>query len=68
MDLSVHAIVMGWDFDMTFVKQCYICFHIQKGIKLFGTNPDKWISVGKYRVPGNGSIIATIEASSQVKA
>ena len=32
----------------------------QNGIKLFGTNPDKFTIVGKYKVPGAGSIIAAI--------
>jgi ribonucleotide monophosphatase NagD (HAD superfamily) len=45
---------------MTFAKQCYICFHIQNGIKFFGTNPDKYTSIGGYKVPGCGSILASI--------
>ena len=45
---------------MTFAKQCLIGFYAQNGIKLFGTNPDKFTIVGKYKLPGAGSIIAAI--------
>jgi ribonucleotide monophosphatase NagD (HAD superfamily) len=53
---------------MTFIKQCYISFHIQNGIKLFGTNPDKFINLGGYKLPGNGAILAAIEASCHTQA
>lgn len=53
---------------MTFAKQCYICFHIQNGIKFFGTNPDKYTSIGGYKVPGCGSILASIEMGCKTKA
>lgn len=59
---------MGFDYEMTFTKLCYICFHVQNGIKLFGTNPDKWTSAGKYRAPNNGSLIDVIEVACLVKA
>lgn len=53
---------------MTFSKQCLIGFHIQHGVKLFGTNPDKYTMIGSYKVPGAGSIIAGIETGFNTKA
>lgn len=53
---------------MTFMKQCLIGFHIQNGIKFFGTNPDKYTMIGSYKVPGAGSIITCIEISTNTKA
>lgn len=45
---------------MTFGKQCLVGFHLQNGIKFFGTNPDKYTMIGEYKVPGAGSIITAI--------
>ena len=52
--------VVGWDKDMSFFKQCLVIFQVQKGAKLFGTNPDKYTIIGGYKVPGCGSILASI--------
>lgn len=68
LDLSIQAIVVGWDPEMTFAKQCLIGFHVQHGVKLFGTNPDKYTMIGKYKIPGAGSIIAAIETGFAVQA
>lgn len=46
---------------MTFTKQCLIGFHLQHGVKFFGTNPDRYTMIGSYKVPGAGAIIAGIE-------
>lgn len=57
MDETIQGIVVGWDNSMTFNKTCLIGFHLQKGVKFFGTNPDKYTMIGGYKVPGAGSII-----------
>lgn len=66
--MTIDAIVVGWDPEMTFSKQCLIGFHVQNGVKLFGTNPDKYTMIGSYKVPGAGSIIAAIETGFNTKA
>lgn len=53
---------------MTFTKQCLIGFHLQHGVKLFGTNPDRYTMIGSYKVPGAGAIIAGIEEGFNCKA
>lgn len=53
---------------MSFSKACLISFHLQNGAKFFGTNPDKFTMIGGYKVPGAGSIIASIEESLGLKA
>lgn len=60
MDPNVQGIVVGWDNEMTFSKICLIGFHLQKGVKFFGTNPDKFTMIRGFKVPGAGSIIASI--------
>ena len=60
IDESCEGIVVGWDSQMTFLKSCLISFHLQRGAKFFGTNPDKFTKIGGYKVPGAGSIISSI--------
>ena len=59
---------MGWDCEMSFSKSCLISFHLQNGVKFFGTNPDKFTMIRGYKVPGAGSILASIEESTGIKA
>ena len=53
---------------MTYAKSCLACYHIQKGVKFFGTNPDKFTLIRGFRIPGCGSILSTIEKGSKTKA
>ena len=41
---------------------------MQKGAKLIATNPDKYTMIGGFKVPGNGSIVSSIETASQIRA
>ena len=47
---------------------CLASFHVQKGAKLIGTNPDKFTMIAGFRTPGNGSILSCVEQASGVKA
>ena len=53
---------------MTYAKSCLACYHIQKGVKFFGTNPDKFTMIRGFRIPGCGSILSTIEKGCKVEA
>ena len=53
---------------MTYAKSSLACYHIQKGIKFFGTNPDKYTLIRGFLIPGCGSIISTIESGCKTKA
>lgn len=61
LDLSVQAIVVGWDLEMTLLKQAFISFHLQNGVKFFGTNPDRYTMIEQYKVPSCGSILKALE-------
>ncbi len=52
---------------MTYAKICLASFHIQKGAKFFGTNPDKFSMVRGLKVPSAGSMLSLIEMASKVK-
>jgi len=51
---------------MTYSKICLASFHIQKGAKFFGTNPDKYSLVRGMKVPSAGSMLSLIEMASKV--
>lgn len=43
-------------------------FHIQTGAKLIGTNPDQYTMNLGYKVPGNGSMLKSVEVATGVPA
>lgn len=66
-DPKCEAVVVGYDKFMTYAKICLASFHIQKGAKFFGTNPDKFSYVRGLKVPSCGSMIDLIEAATKTK-
>ena len=61
-------VVVGFDTDVTYEKFVVATLAIQKGATFIGTNPDKNIPTERGLLPGAGSVIAMIEASTQQKA
>ena len=61
-------VVVGLDTVVSFVKFVVATLAIQKGATFIGTNPDKNIPTERGLLPGAGSVIAMIEASTQQKA
>lgn len=61
-------VVVGLDTDVTYEKFVVATLAIQKGATFIGTNPDKNIPTERGLLPGAGSMIAMIEASTQQKA
>lgn len=61
-------VVVGLDTDVTYEKFVVATLAIQKGATFIGTNPDKNIPTERGLLPGAGSVIAMIEASTQQKA
>lgn len=61
-------VVIGLDTDVTYEKFVVATLAIQKGATFIGTNPDKNIPTERGLLPGAGSVIAMIEASTQQEA
>lgn len=61
-------VVVGLDTDVTYEKFVVATLAIQKGATFIGTNPDKNIPTERGLLPGAGSVIAMIEASTQQKS
>lgn len=61
-------VVVGLDTDVTYEKFVTATLAIQKGATFIGTNPDKNIPTERGLLPGAGSVIALVEASTQQKA
>ncbi len=52
---------------MTYQKLSRATLHIRAGAPFYGTNPDKTFPTPQGLVPGAGSILAAIEAATDVK-
>lgn len=61
-------VVIGLDTEVTYEKFVVATLAIQKGATFIGTNPDKNIPTERGLLPGAGSVIAMIEASTQQEA
>lgn len=61
-------VVVGLDTEVTYEKFVTATLAIQKGATFIGTNPDKNIPTERGLLPGAGSVIALIEASTQRSA
>lgn len=61
-------VIVGLDTEVTYEKFVKATLAIQKGGKFIGTNPDKNIPTERGLLPGAGSVIAMVEASTQQKA
>ncbi len=60
------AVVVGLDWHINYAKLRRATLHIRAGVPFYGTNPDKTYPTPQGLVPGAGSILAAIEAASEV--
>lgn len=66
-DTTVDAVVAGIDWHLNYPKLLRATFHIRAGAAFYGTNPDKSFPTPQGLAPGAGSILAALEAASDVK-
>lgn len=64
----VDAVVVGYDNEVTFEELKEATLLIQEGAIFIGTNPDTNIPTEEGLVPGNGALLAFLEASTGVAA
>ncbi len=65
-DTNVDAVVAGIDRTITYEKLSKATRLIRKGAEFIGTNPDKTFPMPDGLAPGAGSILAAIEAATDV--
>ncbi len=65
---KVDAVVVGYDNEVTFEEFKEATLLIQAGAIFIGTNPDTNIPTEEGLVPGNGALLAFLEASTGVEA
>ncbi len=66
-DRNVDFVVVGIDFNLTYEKLKEAALAIRAGATFIGTNPDKTLPMEEGLYPGNGAILAALEASTGVK-
>lgn len=63
----IDYVVVGLDTKLTYERLKYACLAIRSGAKFIGTNPDTTYPSEIGIVPGTGSIIASLKASTDVE-
>ncbi|WP_071131886.1 TIGR01457 family HAD-type hydrolase [Enterococcus timonensis] len=66
VDSDADYVVVALDNHLTYEQIVLATLNIQAGAKFIGTNPDKNIPTERGLLPGAGSVIAFVEASTQV--
>ncbi len=66
-DQNVVAVVAGIDRELTYQKIATAMRLIRSGAGFFGTNPDKTYPMPDGLIPGAGTVLAAIEAATDVK-
>ncbi|MCL5428443.1 MAG: HAD-IIA family hydrolase [Chloroflexi bacterium] len=66
-DTDCLAVVVGLDRELTYDKLATATHLIRSGVAFIGTNPDRTLPSPNGEVPGAGSILAALEAASDVK-
>jgi 4-nitrophenyl phosphatase len=64
---SPQAVVVGVNFDLTYDTLTQATLHIRNGAEFVGTNPDKTFPSPLGLVPGAGSLVAALQASTDVE-
>ncbi|HEY42889.1 MAG TPA: HAD-IIA family hydrolase [Anaerolineae bacterium] len=64
---GVRAVVVGLDRQSTWEQLAEAALAIQTGALFLGTNPDVTFPIERGQVPGNGAILAALEAATGVK-
>lgn len=65
-DRDVQAVVVGMDRQVTYDKLARATLLIRAGALFVGTNPDKTLPMPEGEIPGNGALLALLEAASGV--
>jgi len=60
------AVVVALDRSINYEKLCKATLLIRSGVPFIGTNPDRTFPTPEGQVPGAGSILATIQAATDV--
>ncbi len=63
---DVAAVVVGWDRKLTYDKLKIATLAIRRGAYFIGTNPDRTYPAEEGLVPGNGAILAALQAATDV--
>jgi phosphoglycolate/pyridoxal phosphate phosphatase family enzyme len=65
VDSDIGAVVCGWDLSFNFRKLSYASLHLQRnpGCVFVATNRDAYDRLPDRNIPGNGAMVAAIEAS-----
>ncbi|MCS7287106.1 MAG: TIGR01457 family HAD-type hydrolase [Anaerolineae bacterium] len=66
-DKDVDFVVVGIDYNLSYEKLKKATLAIRAGAVFIGTNPDKTLPTEEGLCPGNGAILAALEASTDVK-
>jgi len=66
-ETSPLAVVVGLDRELTYDKLAIATNLIRTGAAFIGTNPDRTLPSPNGQVPGAGSILAALEASTDIK-
>ena len=65
---DARAVVVGMDRQMKWEQLAEAALAIQEGVLFLGTNPDVTFPIERGLVPGNGALLAALEAATGVKA
>ncbi len=66
-EADVQAVVVGMDVDFTLRKAATATLLIRAGVPFIGTNPDRTFPSERGILPGNGALLALIEAATDVQ-
>lgn len=61
---DVRAVVVGLDRDVTYARLAEATLAIRHGAIFVGTNPDRTFPTERGLVPGNGSLLAAVQAAT----
>lgn len=64
---EVLAVVVGLDYHLTYAKLRQAGLLIRAGAEFIGTNPDRTLPTPEGLIPGAGSILAALEAATDVR-
>lgn len=59
--------VVGIDYDFSYMKMAYASSYIQSGAHFIATNEDKYIMAGGKKMPGGGTIVNAIAISCDTR-
>jgi len=60
-------VAVGWDWELTFSQLKHATLLIRAGAQFIGTNPDRSYPSEEGMIPGNGAILAALEAATDVQ-